>query len=228
MKILAVAQVENRSNLDKQLAKQTINPDVFVYIDSSPVEGVNARRDRIAQNHQMLVEAVEENQPDFVWQLEQDVVLPTDCLERLVSDYNLLSALNNDDYFGYVSGAQVGRHGIYCIGAWHVGDDTFQSVDPHLKGLQEVDATGFYCLLAPTTVWLQGRSSWNGEPWGPDVNWGLSLKQSGYKAYIDMDLGIGHDTRDSDTNRGIIYPEHISVCQVTFRKENGQWKYRTT
>jgi hypothetical protein len=222
MRILAIAQVENKENLLKEIAKQTVQPDkVYIYEDKEPAEGINARRVRIAENHSKLRSIVDAYKPDLVWQLEQDCVLPDYTLKLLLEDYEQLKS----EDFGYVSGIQLGRHGLYSIGAWHMGDDTFQSVDPKSEGLQQVDATGFYCLLAPTEVWLKGIASWNGEPWGPDVNWGLSLN---YEKYVDMDLHIGHDSSNSEINRGVIYPNHVSVCQVKFSKVNGEWKYKTT
>ncbi len=222
MHVLAVAQVEARQNLDAQILKQTVQPDsVFVHVDDHPAEGINARRIRIAQNHRRLVEAVEELKPDFVWQLEQDVELPEDCLERLIEGYANLPVKN-----AYISGAQVWRHGVYCIGAWHFSPnrDTFHSVDHRGEGRVEVDATGFYCLLCPTEVWLRGEAKWTDEPWGPDVNWGLSLREQGYRIFVDMDLPIGHKTSE----RGVIMPKTMSNVNVRFYKnEEGKWKYKT-
>ena len=49
MNILAIAQVEDRKNLDRQIAKQTVQPDhIFMYIDTEPAHGIDARRKRIA------------------------------------------------------------------------------------------------------------------------------------------------------------------------------------
>lgn len=219
MKILCVAAVENRTNIDEQILKQTIQPDrVIYYEDKEPAQGINARRTRIAENQEKLKEFAKAYQPDLVWQLEGDVVLPEDCLERLIGRYLQLE----DDNFGYISGIQIGRHGIYHIGAWHIPKhrQSFDSVDHTATGIVEVDATGFYCLLAPTNVWLAGKATWNGEPYGPDVTWGLSL---GFKKYVDMGLHIGHKI-----SGGIISPSDASTCTVHFYKENNEWKYTTT
>lgn len=219
MKILAIAQVETRKNLDKQIAKQTIQPDrVIYYEDNEPAQGIEARRIRIAENHQKLREIVKAYpEYDLIWQLEQDVDLPVDCLERLIEHYRNLE----NEQFGYVSGIQIGRHGIYCIGAWQdITDTSFHSIDHTLTGIQPVEATGFYCLLAKRDAWLQGRSTWNGEPYGPDVVWGLSMMRS---KYVDMDLQIGHVVE-----RGIIRPSHASTCTVYFELVNGEWKYKTS
>lgn len=220
MNILAIASVEDRTNIDKQIAKQTVQPDhTFIYVDEHPKKTIEERRQRIALNHLLLAEAVKELQPTLVWQLEGDCDLPEDCLERLVQDY--IKVAREDADIAYVSGVQVGRHGLYALGAWNIPEDreSFESVDHNLTGIQKVDATGFYCLLAPYSKWMEGRASWNGEPWGPDVNWGLSIKGN---KYVDMDLHIGHIVK-----RGIIKPEHRSTCNVRFfKKPDGTWDYK--
>lgn len=214
MSILVVAQVENAVNIDQQINKQTMQPDQrFIMVDADPANTIELRRKRIAENHQELVDAVRKIQPDIVWQLEGDVVLPDDCLERMIETM----ARHDMDY---LSGVQVGRHGIYCIGAWHVDPERlwFASVDHNQTGVQPIDATGFYCILAKRETWLSGKAEWSGEPYGPDVNWGLSIP--GYK-YVDMDLHIGHKTK-----RGIINVTDASTCNVRFEKNGTEWEYK--
>ena len=218
MKVLCLAQVEDRTNLDKQILKQTVQPDqVTFYVDTQPAKGITERRKRIAENHKTLRAIVIAYEPDLIWQVEQDSVLPEDCLERLLMRY---SELKDKGAFGYISGIEVGRHGCYHLGAWrNFKTDSFESLDYKLKGIQQVEATGFYCLLAPTHAWLSGQCTWNGEPYGPDVVWGLTMP---YDKYVDMDLQIGHQLKG-----GIIMPEHISTTNVRFFKnENGDWKFK--
>lgn len=216
MKIIVVAQVENREYIDEQIAKQTIQPDVIkIYVDDNPAKGIDERRKKIADNHSILVNYVKESDCDFVWQLEGDSELPENALERLIGHY---IRLQNED-FGYVSGIQVGRHGLYCLGAWIVNKDrtSFNSIDYKLKGTQQVDATGWYCLFAPRKVWLEGKTSYNNERYGPDVIWGLSLP---YNKYVDMGLEIGHKIKG-----GIIRPSDMSTCNARFYLEDKQWKF---
>lgn len=218
MNILVVAQVEDKTNLLKQIAKQTVQPDdVFIYVDDSPAKGIQERRKRISENHEILRQAVIEREPFLVWQLEQDVDLEPDYLERLIQSYIQTARLDPD--FGYISGIQVGRHGLYHLGAWHIGDETFESLDYKSTGVQLVDATGMYCLLAPADVWLKGKCRWSGEAWGPDVNFGLSLNKN---IYVDMNLPVGHIIK-----RGIIHPAHASTCNVKFYKDGERWVYKT-
>ena len=216
MKILCVAAVENDEFIREQIAKQTIQPDIVkIYIDENPAKGLDERRKRIADNHKILEQYVEQTDCDLVWQLEGDSELEDNTLERLIGHY---IRLQNKD-FGYISGIQVGRHGLYCLGAWIVKPDrtSFNSLDYKLTGIQQVDATGWYCLLAPRTVWLEGRANWNNQRYGPDVVWGLSLP---YKKYVDMGLHIGHKLK-----RGTIRPSDMSTCNARFYLENNEWKF---
>lgn len=222
MKILAIAQVEDDKNVLKQIKKQTVQPDeIFIYVDPAPKIGINTRRRRIVENHSELMFKVKESKPTLVWQLEGDGELTENALETLIADYKKLKAKD----FGYISGIELGRHGIQAIGAWHFNEDKtiFKSLDYRAKGIQEVDATGFYCLLAPAKVWLKGITYWDWQMWGPDVNWSLSLKEQGYKIYCDMDVKLGHITE-----RGIIHPDNIATENVTFTLINDQWTYKTS
>lgn len=215
MKILCVGQVEEPSFIREQVQNQTIQvEDIIFHIDEKPATGIEARRRRIAENHIQLRHIVEAYEPDFVFQVEQDAVLPENALERMIGHYLTL----DDPNFGYISGVQVGRHGLYCLGAWQFeNEERFRSVDYKLTGLQKVDATGFYCLFAPTDVWLKGICTWDNERWGPDVNWGLSIRKN---KYVDMGLHIGHKT-----NSGIIEVNQPSTCNAEFYIKEGKWIY---
>lgn len=222
LKVLCVAAVEDRENCDKQIMKQTVQPDrTIYYIDSEPAQGIFNRRKRIAENQRKLQDVVRayEHDCDLVWQIEQDGDLPKDCLEQLIEDYKKLYANLAED-FGYISGIEVGRHGLYCLGAWrNITKDSFESLNHNLEGIQEVQATGLYCLLAKKEVFLSGTASWHDEPYGPDVVWGRSLNK---RIFVNMDIKIGHITP-----RGTIRPEHISTTTVKFyKKDDGKWDYK--
>lgn len=220
MKILCVGQVEDSKYILEQIAGQTRQPDwIEFYIDPEPVQGLTARRKRITENHQRLIEIVNKYpEADFIWQVEGDSELPKFTLELLVAGYLEKASKNN---VGYISGIQVGRHGLYCLGAWHVAQDlkSFWSANYLKGGIVEIDATGWYCLLAPKHVWLSGVASWNNQVYGPDVNWGLSL--DGYKKYVDMDLHIGHRTKS-----GVIRPSDASTCNAKFYYDGNGWVYK--
>lgn len=230
LSVLAIAQVEDRENLDKQILKQTVQPNRSIfYVDKTPVpqhyergyqEVVNLRKKRISENHFKLRDIVKAYPSDLIWQLEQDVILPPDCLEKLIKHFKSLKSQK----IGYISASQVGRHGIQCIGAWNFkSPKEFESVDYRLKGLQKVDATGFYCLLAPRDIWLKGEASWSGEIWGPDVNFSMSLSSKrDYNIYIDLSLEIGHKVGDRE-----LWPSDLRTQNVRFYQDGNNWKYDT-
>lgn len=214
-KILCIAQVEDRTNLDKQIAKQTVQPSRTIFwVDQNPATGIPDRRKRIAENHQKLREIVKAYKPDLVWQVEQDGDYPSHTLEQLLDD------LQQRPHAAYISGIQVGRHGLYCLGAWtDFTGYSFRSLDYTRKGLQHVEATGFYCILARAERWLEGKCEWNGEPYGPDVVWSRSIRGD---KYCDMELPIGHIVKN-----GIIRPSDMSTCNVEFmRHPDGRWGYK--
>lgn len=216
MNILCIGQVEDKTYIQEQIDKQTIQPhETILWVDDNPAQGIDERRKRISRNHHKLREIVKASDCDLVWQVEGDSELPENALERLLGHFYRM----DDADFGYVSGVQVGRHGLYCLGAWNVKKDhtSFNSIDYNLHGIQQVDATGWYCLLAPREVWLMGNANWNGERFGPDVKWGLSLP---HKKYVDMDLHIGHKVKS-----GIIRPSDASTCNARFYFEDGTWQF---
>jgi len=226
MRVTVIAQVENATLIKKQIEKQTIKPvQSLILVDKSPepdteeIEAMRARRLRISQNHKELKQMVESYcHTDFIWQLEGDGVLSEDCLERLIRVYEKLESEGNK--VGYVSGIQMGRHGLKCVGAWRFNEDgSFKSLNWNSKGLQTVDGSGFYCLLAKKDVWLKGSAEWNNEPYGPDVAFGLSLKKLGYNIYMDMTNWVGHKTEKT-----ILYPD--SGINVEFYRDINKWKYR--
>lgn len=148
MKVLCIAQVEDRENIDKQILKQTRQPDRVIFlVDKNPAKTLEERRIRIAENHKKLREIVKAYpEYDYIWQVEQDGDYPEDTLERLIADLDKVDV----NTLAYISGIQVGRHGLYCLGAWvEFRINSFKSLDYRLKGLQRVMATGFNCLLAP-------------------------------------------------------------------------------
>lgn len=212
-KIIAIAQLENDSLYIENTNKQTILPDYrATFIDMNPAKTINQRRQKIAQNHKKLRELVKSSSADLVWQLEGDSIVPKDCLERLLKSYYKLDC-------AFISGVQVGRHGLYHLGAWvNFTENSFESIDHKLDGIQEVEAVGMYCLLASKEKWLEGKCEWSGEVWGPDVNWSRSITG---KKYVDMSLDIGHKIKS-----GIIYKSHQSTVNVRFKRMNDKWGYK--
>jgi hypothetical protein len=227
LSIIVVGAVEEEDYIYEQIAIQTRQPDeVLLYVDKIPARGIIDRRKRVAENQRrlknMVLDYAESNKVDLIWQVEGDVKMPQDTLERLIGDFYGL----DDPTFGYVSGVQLGRHGITAVGAWHVGDDYFESVDHKTKGIEEIDGSGLYCLLAPLDVWLKGHCRWDGEPYGPDVIFGQSLQFQGYRLYVDHDIKLGHRVFSKNSGEYIIDFDNQNICNVRFYKQGDDWKYK--
>lgn len=217
-KVLCIGSVtaDQLDFIEEQVRKQTIQPYwAIFYVDENPAETIDDRRTRIAHNHKKLEQLVRSKKCDYVWQVEGDSVLHKDTLKRLLD-----RAIYLNDNFAFITGAEVGRHGVACIGAWHVERDKFWSVDHRERGLVGIDACGWYCMLAQKDKWLMGKASWNGEPYGPDVVWGLSIKGN---KYIDMDINVGHKTPTGVINT---WDMQVSNATFTYDKQQDRWKFR--
>jgi hypothetical protein len=220
MRTLCIGQVEDRTNIDQQILKQTVQPDrVILLVDENPAPDISdddaivLRRKRIVENHKKLVDIVKAySEYDLIWQVEGDCIFKDDTFHLLLESYRQ----RHTPMTGYISGVQVGRHGIFALGAWRFPGDrlAFESLDHKLTGIQEVDATGFYCLLASREVWLKGNCTWDGERWGPDINWGLSLREQGYTLYANLDIPIGHRVA-----RGELWPHQSRRWQMEIQSQ---------
>jgi len=179
-----------------------------------------ARRTRIAKLHELAKDHI--GGSDFVFGFEDDSVLPLMALGYLHDDYREL------DNVGVVQGIQVGRWGNPYLGAWLV-DDVFNPTEyrtttfdfsygaDEKQTVYPIDAGGFYCYLTPTKLFKNVINDWR-EPCGPDVNYGLRLRQLGYQNYVDYFVEVGHRTEREE-----LWPDN-NLAQITFKLENGRWR----
>lgn len=173
------------------------------------------RRMRIADIHNFAKEHM--MQAQYVFGIEDDTIIKLTYLKRLIAAYELYP------YAGFVTGVQLGRHGIPHVGAWYA-DDIYDPQYLHTplagKGLAKVDAAGFYCYLTPYELFTGHEyTPFQNNSLGCDVNYGLWLRQQGYDNYIDWDMPTIHRTR-----RGDISPLTTDVKQVAFTKKEGRWR----
>lgn len=217
--IVAICYAEDTALAKEQVEKQTIKVDDAIFMtDSTPAIGIEARRERIAELQVMAQWKIDRKlftddlKPEdvVVWQIEGDSVIPEDALERLLKHYD-----TNDE--AVYSGVQIGRHGLYCIGAWHINQDetVIESVDHNKHGLVEVDGMGLYCYIMRADLFIKAESYWSGQKLGPDVNWFRSLD---VPKYVDMDLHIGHYYKG-----GIIEVDSLATCNARFTKVKDEW-----
>lgn len=157
---------------------------------------------------------------DYVFSIEDDTIVPRHALKRL------LDAYKTHPYAGLIQGAEMGRWGIPYVGAWKVDDiyDTkvFTSMMPD-KGVQEIDCGGFYCYLTKYDTY----TNHNYEPFdkggmGPDVEFGLYLRQQGMRNYIDWSVKCAHYIEK--TNEPITF-DNTQALELQYSKDHrGRWR----
>lgn len=171
------------------------------------------RRERISAIHNELKELLPPSQ--FLFLTEDDTLLPLNALPILYENYIERAPV------GFVSGIQIGRWGFMSLGSY-VADDVY---NPSLftsslieSGVTNIDAAGFYCCL----VKQEQYKSHTFEPFhkilGPDVTFGLSLRQQGLENYINHDIKCGHLTKHG------VLDFSQPIIQLEVRRVADQWR----
>ena len=167
----------------------------------APAHSIPDRRRHIANIHNQVREMmpdlpryVEENwEPDWIFSIEDDGILPPNALERL------LKVVDTKPFVGMVTGVELGRWGNPYVGAWTVDDVNFpqqiQSLDnkTYSDEVDEIDACGLYCALIRQDFYKK-HEFFTKNGLGPDVNLGIFLRQQGLRNYIDWGIHVTHLT----------------------------------
>lgn len=181
------------------------------------------RRKRISDIHNFAKQYIQEC--DYVFGLEDDTIFGVDTLKKFLRLYGLYP------YAGFIQGVQLGRWGNPYVGAWKVNDiyepTEIMSMLPPEKNspvwFQQVDAGGFYCYITKRESFVDHNyEPFDGNGLGPDVNFGISLRQQGMLNYIDWTTTTIHRSKDRDVSLLNTKP---SV--VTLRKVNYRWRQQT-
>lgn len=148
------------------------------------------RRKRIAEVHNESKEIISAMDGQFVLGLEDDTVFTNLCVERLYRPFT------ENKKVGFVSAYEAGRWHNKIIGIWgfdHPQSPTQCWTELPGKDYQEIDGAGMYCYLTPTDLYMEhDYYSEDWQPWGPDVNYGLWLRQKGFDNYVDWSQPCGH------------------------------------
>lgn len=186
--------------------------------DWSPNEvRLRIRRMRIADIKNQSKKLIRQMDGDIVVGFEDDTVFEDMDLMRLINPL-----LEHAD-IGFVQGVQCGRWGVKMIGAWSVDNphnpQHAETVLPK-QGYEQIDAGGFYGYATRKDLYLHhDYYSGSSQPYGPDVNYGLWLRQQGYHCYIDWDTVFGHNDHNV-----ILYPDtDLSKIEFTKDKQTGEW-----
>jgi glycosyltransferase involved in cell wall biosynthesis len=161
--------------------------------NDSPAEAIAERRIHIVNIHNQIRNLVPD-ETDYIFSIEDDGLIPSTALERLqrVAQY---------EDFGMATGVELGRWGVPYVGAWKANDVFTPTIvtslenktQSHTTECEEIDACGLYCAFIKAHLYKRHEfNTTNGL--GPDVNLSLSIRQQGYKNYIDWGIPVTHLT----------------------------------
>lgn len=155
---------------------------------------LSIRRMRIADIHNQSKALIGATDGEVVIGLEDDTVF--DDPETI---NKLLAPLEGN--VAFVQGVQIGRHGTCYVGAWRC-DDPMQvnhiktALPPEggFEGLEDIDAGGMFGYATPRELYmLHDYHTSSGAPYAVDVNYGIWLRQRGYRCLIDWGLLFAHN-----------------------------------
>ena len=193
---------------------------------------INTRRRRIAAVHNACRKLIKPS--EYVFLIEDDGVLPPDALSRLLADYQA------HPYAGFVMGVELGRWGIPHVGAWHADDvydmkrlESAMPARPELLNdagraigavpdqvVEEIDAGGLYATLTRYERYVNHEfQPYEGCAFGPDVEWGIALRQQGYRNYLDWSVAVEHCGRDGAS----VHPRSTRPVQMGWKRVHGAW-----
>lgn len=182
------------------------------------------RRRRIAEIHNQSKELIKALDGIYVLGLEDDTVFTNLCVARLFEPFQNARFYQNK--VGLVSAYEAGRWNMKIIGIW--GFDDVQNPRECWtmlpgKDYERIDAAGFYCYLTPTELYLKhDYITEDIDPYGPDVRYGLDLRQQGYTNFVDWSQPCGH----IDGDRIITPNDNLYVESFSFDEKLKGWVRR--
>lgn len=192
------------------------------------------RRMRIADVKNQSKELISRSDGSIIIGMEDDTVF-----DRLESFNHLYQPILENDKVGFVEGVQMGRWGANMLGVWDCDDFEYpQKVwtllppgesykENMVRGSQEITGGGFYGYATQRELYLNcDYYTSSGQPWGPDVNYGLWLRQRGYKCLVNWDAVFGHSDRGD-----IAYPDNPPrgpLVKIIYNRDKltGKWERR--
>lgn len=185
---------------------------------------IAVRRRRIAEVKNQSKELIKRHPSDYVLALEDDTVFSNKDIFK-----PLIESIVGDDTIGLIEGVQVGRWNTRYVGAWRFDDvhDPKEArtirLNKYSPDFQPIHAGGFYGYITPTKLYLEHEYNWEGEPWGPDVNYGLWLSRNNYKCFIHWPTIFGHN----DFNQ-VLYPTKQPDKIRYLKNVEGKWDLITS
>lgn len=206
-------KVRNMTQLSKFYERLCIARGVK---DLATQHGIDNRKRRISTIKNESKEIIEGC--DYVFGIEDDTIVPRNALAQLLIDYAAYP------YAGFITGVELGRWGLPYVGAWRA-DDVYEpsklTTAMPGQGIEAIDAGGFYCYLTTRAHYMGAEYKPFGQNvLGPDVSYGLYLRQQGYQNYVDWRVSCDHRTRGS----GVISLRNVAPVQVSMEQTNQGWK----
>lgn len=184
----------------------------------APAQSIPDRRRHIANVHNQFRELMADT--DWIFSIEDDGILPTDALSRLIN------VVNNYEKVGIVTGVELGRWGVPYVGAWKVDDihdvklvTSIENRTLQIPPVEEIDACGLYCALIRADAYKQHIFlAKNGL--GPDVNLGLDLRRGGFNNYIDWGIPVTHLTDRAGREMEILATDPSPIVKLRLLSGN--------
>jgi hypothetical protein len=86
--------------------------------------------------------------------------------------------------------------------------------------VEEIDAGGLYACLTRNRHYVKHEfQPYEGCAFGPDVEWGISLRQQGYRNYLDWSVAVEHCRPDGTS----VHPRRIPPCSMRFSRNGHSW-----
>jgi hypothetical protein len=84
--------------------------------------------------------------------------------------------------------------------------------------VEEIDAGGLYACLTPYRHYADHEfQPYEACAFGPDIEWGISLRQQGYRNYVDWGVAIEHCRQDGTS----VHPRATAPVRIRL-SVNGQ------
>jgi len=195
--------------------KSKFNERLCIQYKSDRVpQNIPERRQRIADIKNKSREYI--GDCDYIFGIEDDTLVPPDALKKLIQ------GINNHPNAGIIEGVELGRWQIPYVGGWKFDSvytpTNIQSVMP--GDSEEIDAGGFYCYITSRNNYINHDYKPYSTILGPDVNYGISLRQKGLKNYIDWTVDCIH----LDKNGNELSLVNKRPIQVEFNKMKEEWR----
>jgi len=177
----------NGMKFNQRLTVQSNNPGEPKRLE------IRTRRMRIANNLNQARDLIQEDS-GYIFSVEDDTTFGPYAIQRLKD------VMITNRAAGFAEGVELGRWGVPYVGAWKANDiynptlltsvENKMVIEPDEQP-EEIDAGGLYCSMIRADLFKQHTfTSENGL--GPDVNFGLELRQLGYQNFIAWNVPCQH------------------------------------